>query len=85
MTYKLPESRYAVTGDVKDHNTFTSDQMHAHYRDALEMAAKFCEANQVTRSPREGRMFMEFEKDDGGIHEGMDYAAALRKLKESIK
>lgn len=40
--------------------------------------AVFCESNQVSCSPRGGRHFMPFHSGNGGIHEGMDYAAAIR-------
>lgn len=43
-----------------------------------ERWAKFCEENQVSRYPRDGGIFIPF---DGGFHEGMDFAAAIRANK----
>jgi hypothetical protein len=36
---KIPESRYAKTGDVKDHNTFDMDALKQYGRDLLAAAA----------------------------------------------
>jgi len=40
---RMPESRYAKTGDVKDHNTFDMDALKQYGRDLLEAAAVECE------------------------------------------
>ena len=41
----MPESRYAKTGDVKDHNTFDMDALKQYGRDLLEEAAKTTEVS----------------------------------------
>ena len=46
-----------------------------------EACAKFCEDNQVFRGPK-GSGFFPFHKETNGRHEGMDYAAAIRKRGE---
>ena len=52
--------------------------------DVLEQAAKFCEDNTVWVGGG-ARGFMESYRNDGGIHQGMDYAGAIRAMKEQIK
>lgn len=48
---------------------------------ALEEAAKFCESQQVNHSPRGGtRMFMPFNPEFQGTHEGMFYAKDIMEL-----
>ena len=46
-----------------------------------EACAKFCEDNQVFRGPK-GSGFFPFHKETNGRHEGMEYAAAIRKRGE---
>ncbi len=59
---------------------YTEDQLKQALRDVLEEAAKFCADNQVARSPTGGRSFTPFAKENYGIHEGMDYADAIRTI-----
>lgn len=63
---------------------YSAEQMQAAYaagREAMRAeCVKFCAENQVTRSPRGGRTFMPFDASCQGIHEGMDFAEAIKEL-----
>lgn len=48
---------------------------------ALEEAAKFCESQQVNHSPRGTRIFLPFDSECLGTHEGVYYAKAIREMK----
>ena len=48
---------------------------------ALEEAVKFCESQQVNHSPRGTKMFLPFDSECMGTHEGIYYAKAIRELK----
>jgi hypothetical protein len=50
-------------------------------KQALEEAAKFCESQQVNHSPRGTKMFLPFDSECMGTHEGIYYAKAIRELK----
>ena len=65
---KMPESRYAKTGDVKDHNTFDMDALKQYGRDLLEAAA-------VEFDKRDNGI---------GFYEPHEPAEILRKLKEAL-
>ena len=71
-----------VQRDDTEHgiNYYTAEAL----RDVLEQAAKFCEDNTVWVGGG-ARGFMESYRNDGGIHQGMDYAGAIRAMKEQIK
>lgn len=62
----------------------TESQLKQAVRDALEEAAQFCESNQVNIAHRKGRIFLPFCKEGGGVHEGMDFAKAIRALIKEI-
>jgi|CXWK01.1.fsa_nt_gi hypothetical protein len=51
------------------------------HKQALEEAAKFCESQQVNHSPRGTKMFLPFDSECMGTHEGIYYAKAIRELK----
>lgn len=59
---------------------YTEVQFKQGLRDVLEQVAEFCELNQVNHSPRGNKSFSEFNRECGGTHEGMSYAAAIRKM-----
>lgn len=66
------------------HDKWAEDQMREYgalcRRMALEEAAKFCESQQVNHSPRGTRMFLPFNSECMGTHEGIFYAKAIREL-----
>ncbi len=51
------------------------------HKQALEEAAKFCESQQVNHSPRGTKIFLPFDSECMGTHEGIYYAKAIRELK----
>ena len=77
------ESRLDVYGLGKDHLAFVAAlQRFAELvrADERETCAKFCETHQVWVGKGK-RGFSEWGEDEfvtGGIHQGMDYAAAIR-------
>ena len=98
MTIKLPEpvgATYTIAGvqhctltqEGPDTDLYTADQLKQAVRDALEQAALFCAKNQVWVGGGK-RGLSEFDASTdwaGGIHQGMDYAAAIRAMIKEIK
>jgi hypothetical protein len=75
---KMPDSRYAKTGDVKDHNTFDMDALKQYGRDLLEAAAVECE--NYPEWANWGQTDNYVAANEGA----QDCAAAIRKLKETL-
>jgi hypothetical protein len=88
---KLPEPEGRICFDggdweedfVSSQDAYSEEQMLQFRRDALEEVAKYCESNQVWIFGGK-RWFIPFNDMFGSIHQGMDYAAAIRKLGESL-
>ena len=70
---------------IQDFGCFDEIQMREYgalcRKQALEEAAKFCESQQVNHSPRGTKMFLPFDSECMGTHEGIYYAKAIRELK----
>ncbi len=85
MVWPITDWRIAL--DYCDFNEepdklFTADQLrdYGDRRAAAEREAiaKFCEENEVAVGGKNGRGFLPAFNETGGIHQGMDYAKAIR-------